>query len=189
MDHKPRTPAPIRLCKEGIDTWITTWRRTLHTILEEGTGDSLICSEMVSWMDLYGTFYHSEATLLCHMVWNDSLSLNEAVQAARQMIRAFSGLHLQHSAIVRSSLNTSPAAQPVILIAPLPWTAVHSLCTAGVFLLDSVLNGQHSVPLELIWCDVELCVSLLSHLESNSDNASAGLSTSLNALLQSCKLG
>lgn len=179
--------ARLQGCKEGIDAWLGKWKQSLHLVCDKGIENMAASASFISWLELYGTFYHSEALLRYHMLpAGEQTSTPEAVNAAREVIRSFSGLHLDQSSIVAGELFPSSAQKPTLLLAPLPWSAVHSMCAAGVFLMDVLTSEQDLELVERLKHDIELCISLLSYLENDSDNAAAGLSKSLKTLRKAC---
>jgi hypothetical protein len=175
--HNVLQEARLTGCKEGIDTWLPRWKdaiKSASTDLRKHGNDQL-----PSWLDLYGQFYHSEALLLYGQTRPDAVPPMESATAARQVIRSFSALQLRQTWI---------GQQQFLTVAPLPWTAVHSLCIAGTFLVDTAIEGRHGTGFETFGDDVDLCISLLSSLENNLENAAAGLSASLDAISRSCRM-
>lgn len=130
--------------------------------------------------------YHCEVILLYYQVAPEAIPLSDAISAAGTMIRCFSTIYLLQCSV--SEINGDSALEGRIqLTHPVNWTRVHALCNAGAFLVSSLTSLESSTSSENSWNDVELCISLLSALESNPEFGAAGLSTSLGALMQACK--
>ncbi|RVX75166.1 hypothetical protein B0A52_00518 [Exophiala mesophila] len=179
--------ARLQCCKEGIEAWLGKWKQSIHSVYDKGSGNMAARASFISWLEVYGTFYHSEALLRVHMLpAGEQTSAPEAVAVAREVIRSFSKLHLDQTSIVEGELFPSSGQKPTLLLAPLPWSAVHSMCAAGVFLMDVLTSEQDLEVVERLNNDIELCISLLSFLENDSDNAAAGLSNSLKTLRKAC---
>lgn len=168
-------------CKEALDAWMSKWnvavQKTKSGGMETGGRGQMIPALLTN----YGTFFHSEVMLLYRQTEPRAITHKEAVDTAGQMIRCFSSLWLQQCMV-----NVAGATEPIPIIPPLPWSAVHSLCNAGTYLVEAIAGISVFEDRQSLIREVELCVSLLSSLESNADNAAAGLSAALSALLQSC---
>lgn len=178
--NKDQAHTRVAGCKEGINAWLPKWKAAVDSLPPNPDIGSNV--QVAALLNLYGTFYHSEAVLLYKQTWPHEMALDKGIAAARQMIRSFSGLQLRQSSV---ELLTCQKSVPIMC--PLPWPAVHSLCSAGVFLVSKAPDLQQDERLEIIWDDVDLCISLLASLQSNVDWGAEGLSAVLDAASRSSR--
>lgn len=142
--------------------------------------------DLLKSIELYGDFLNYECVLMLHRASPEQVPINEAYDASSRMIRNFSTIYLRMNSPLQAPTAGSESAPPLLPVLPCPWTLMHTLCTAGIFLIHS-MNEQYALSVQHRE-DIDLCISILYSLDSDQNQTSSHLATTLNILLRERKI-